>query len=48
MLQRGVRVIPGGRWYVSAAHTDAHVARTLEAARAALAEVRAAFPSVKG
>ncbi|HXX36685.1 MAG TPA: aspartate aminotransferase family protein [bacterium] len=45
MLRRGVRVIPGGRWYVSAAHTDAHVARTLEAARGALAEVRAAFPS---
>jgi len=42
MLQRGVRVIPGGRWYLCAAHTDAHVARTLEAARGALAEVAAA------
>ncbi|MHB8730685.1 MAG: aspartate aminotransferase family protein [bacterium] len=44
MLRRGVRVIPGGRWYLSAAHTEEHVARTLDAARGALIEVRTAFP----
>jgi glutamate-1-semialdehyde 2,1-aminomutase len=43
MLRRGVRVIPGGRWYVSAAHTVDHVEQTLAAARDALTEVRAAF-----
>jgi len=48
MLRRGVRVIPGGRWYLSAAHTPEHVARTLEAARDALGEVRSAFPALGG
>jgi len=48
MLGRGVRVIPGGRWYLSAAHNDGHVARTLEAARGALAEVRAASQPARG
>ncbi|HKV44006.1 MAG TPA: aspartate aminotransferase family protein [bacterium] len=42
LLRRGVRPVPGGRWYLSAAHSSAHVARTVEAAREALAEVRAA------
>ncbi|HLJ61394.1 MAG TPA: aspartate aminotransferase family protein [bacterium] len=41
ILRRGVRVVPGGRWYLSAAHTAEHVTRTLEAARAAFVEVRA-------
>jgi glutamate-1-semialdehyde 2,1-aminomutase len=45
MLHRGVRVIPGGRWYLSVAHTAEHVARTLEAAQHALRAVRSAFPS---
>ena len=45
MLRRGVRLIPGGRWYVSAAHTPDHVARTLEAAKEAVREVAAAVPS---
>jgi glutamate-1-semialdehyde 2,1-aminomutase len=45
MLRRGVRVIPGGRWYLSVAHTAEHVARTLEAAQQALRAVRSAFPS---
>jgi len=45
MLRRGVRLIPGGRWYVSAAHTPDHVARTLEAAEEAFREVAAAVPS---
>ena len=44
MLRRGVRAVPGGRWYLSAAHTDAHVAATVEAARGALAEIRAELP----
>ncbi len=33
MLERGVRVLERGLWYVSAVHDDAHVERTLEAAR---------------
>ena len=41
MRRRGVRVLPGGRWFVSTAHTMDHVARTLDAARDALGEVRA-------
>jgi glutamate-1-semialdehyde 2,1-aminomutase len=30
LLRRGVRAIPGGHWYVSAAHTDALVDETLD------------------
>jgi len=30
LLRRGVRVIPGGRWYLTASHTEAEVSRTLE------------------
>jgi glutamate-1-semialdehyde 2,1-aminomutase len=41
MVRRGVRPIPGGRWYVSAAHTADHVAQTVQVAREAFAEVRA-------
>jgi len=39
MLEHGVRLIERGVWYISAAHTDAHVDATLEAADAALAAV---------
>ncbi|HLT20328.1 MAG TPA: aminotransferase class III-fold pyridoxal phosphate-dependent enzyme [Thermomicrobiales bacterium] len=39
MLERGVRVLERGLWYVSAAHDDEHVARTLEAAEDALRQV---------
>ena len=42
MRRRGVRILPGGRWLLSAAHGAEHVARTLEAARGALDEVREA------
>lgn len=42
MRRRGVRVLSGGRWLISAAHTPDHVARTLAAAREALDEVRRA------
>lgn len=38
MLKRGIRLIGRGIWYVSAAHTDAQIAATLEAADAALTE----------
>ncbi len=41
MRRRGVRVLPGGRWLVSAAHTMEHVGRTLGAAREALGELHA-------
>jgi len=36
MLARGVRLIPGGRWYVTASHTDADIDQTLKTMAAAL------------
>src|SRR5205807_2204200 len=42
-VRHGVRPVPGGRWFVSAAHTPEHVTQTLQAARAAFADVRAAL-----
>lgn len=39
MLERGIRLIERGVWYISAAHTSAHVEETLQAADAALAEI---------
>jgi glutamate-1-semialdehyde 2,1-aminomutase len=41
MVRRGVRPIPGGRWFLSAAHTPEHIAQTVRAAGEALEEVRA-------
>lgn len=41
MLRRGVRLIGRGIWYVSVAHTGAHVDQTLEAVEASLQEVAA-------
>jgi glutamate-1-semialdehyde 2,1-aminomutase len=41
MLEQGVRLIGRGLWYVSAAHTEDHVAQTLEAAEKSLAKVYA-------
>jgi len=43
LVRHGVRPVPGGRWFVSAAHTPEHVTQTLQAARAAFADVRAAL-----
>ncbi|HEU5299311.1 MAG TPA: aminotransferase class III-fold pyridoxal phosphate-dependent enzyme, partial [bacterium] len=40
MLREGVRVIPGGRWYVSLAHTEEDIERTCEAVDRALARIR--------
>lgn len=40
LLRRGVRVLDRGIWYISAAHTEAHVERTLAALAEALEEVR--------
>ncbi len=40
MVRRGVRPIPGGRWYLSAAHTAEHIAQTVRAAGEALATLR--------
>ncbi|MDR7481042.1 MAG: aspartate aminotransferase family protein [Armatimonadota bacterium] len=42
MLRHGVRLIPGGRWYLCAAHTDEHIAQTVAAARDAFAELAVA------
>jgi glutamate-1-semialdehyde 2,1-aminomutase len=33
LLDEGIMVLPDGRWYMSAAHTDAHVDETLAAIR---------------
>jgi glutamate-1-semialdehyde 2,1-aminomutase len=30
LLRRGVFTLPGGRWYLSTAHTDADIDRTIE------------------
>ena len=38
MLARGVRVIPGGRWYVTVSHTDADIDQTLNTVGTALEE----------
>ena len=37
MLSLGIRTLPAGRWYLTAAHTDAHVDETLEMADRAFA-----------
>ncbi len=42
MLGRGVRLVPDGRWHVSAAHTPDHITQTLQAARETFLEVHAA------
>jgi glutamate-1-semialdehyde 2,1-aminomutase len=39
LLRRGVRAIPGGHWYVSAAHTDALVDETLDVFDDALRDI---------
>ena len=39
LLARGIRAIPGGHWYVSAAHTDELVDETLDAFEDALTEI---------
>jgi glutamate-1-semialdehyde 2,1-aminomutase len=39
LLRRGVRAIPGGHWYVNAAHTDALVDETLDVFEDALTEL---------
>ena len=40
MLEEGVRLIPRGLWYVSAAHTDDDVAFTLQAAESAMSKLQ--------
>ena len=42
MVRRGIFVTPGGKLYLSLAHTDADIARTLEAAGQALGSLRKA------
>lgn len=37
MLRRGQFILPGGRWYISTAHTDDDIATTVAAARDSLA-----------
>ncbi|MEU8270615.1 aspartate aminotransferase family protein [Sphaerisporangium sp. NPDC049002] len=38
LLRHGVRVLPRGTWFVSAAHEDSHVDATLDAVRAVLTD----------
>lgn len=40
MLERGIRLIGRGLWYVSAAHSDEHVATALESASQVLEELK--------
>ena len=39
LLSKGVRVMPGGTWYLSASHSDADIELTLATVRAALGEI---------
>ena len=39
LLSKGVRVMPGGAWYLSASHSDADVELTLATVRATLGEI---------
>jgi glutamate-1-semialdehyde 2,1-aminomutase len=41
MLAEGVRIIPAGRWYLTAAHGDAEIDRAVEAADRAFAQLAA-------
>lgn len=40
MLEEGIYLLPDGRWYVSAAHTEADLDATLKAARKAFAKLK--------
>ncbi len=42
MLEHGVRLLPGGTWYIGTAHDDIDIDLTLSAARVVLAEIGAA------
>jgi len=44
MLRRGLFTLPGGRWYLSTAHTDADIARTVEIIDDSLAATLAEGP----
>ncbi len=41
LVHECIRVIPGGRWYLNAAHTDDHVDAALEAADRAFERLNA-------
>lgn len=43
MLRRGEFILPGGRWYISTAHTDDDITATVVSAREALAAVNASM-----
>lgn len=40
LLQRGVRILPRGTWFVSAAHTDADIAQTLSMVEQAITALK--------
>lgn len=44
MLEQGIYLIPDGRWYLSTAHTQAHVEATLDAVRKAFKKVQSLKP----
>lgn len=46
LLKRGIFALPGGRWYLSTAHTEEHVADTLTAFGEALSATREHGPEV--
>jgi len=46
MLQSGVYLLPDGRWYVSAAHSEEDVEKTLDAVRTVFSKLRHLTPAV--
>jgi glutamate-1-semialdehyde 2,1-aminomutase len=44
MIEEGIYLLPDGRWYVSAVHSDEDIERTLAASKTALAQVADEFP----
>lgn len=48
MLRRGVFTLPGGRWYLSTAHTDAHIAATVAVIGDALGATLKSGPGPSG
>jgi len=45
MLRRGLFTLPGGRWYISTAHTDADIAETITIIDESLAATLAEGPA---
>jgi glutamate-1-semialdehyde aminotransferase len=42
LLRHGINIRPGGRFFISSAHSDADIDQTLDVAAAALAQIATA------